>query len=439
VLLGARWGARRSGDGSAGRLGARASDARRSTLVMCDQALASGSNFVLAVAVGRWLGPRDLGTLALVLAVWLVLYGLFRALVEDPLAILADAYSTRTAVSAGLVLALAGSAAVSVASLALDGYVAEARSVLFLGVMLTPLLMQDLWRRIAFLRQRPQAALLNDGVYCVIEVVALGTCRSFHLLTLSTAIVWWGCGAAGGALIGFWQFSTRPSSLLSGATMLWKSRVVSLWIGLDFLVNRSMRQVSLFVIAAVVGSRTLGGIQASTNLLAFTNILILGAGSAALADGAVRLQSDGLPGMRRAVASVTSLATLLVLLCAALYSGLSAPLLTKLYGESYRPFVSLAPIVALQVVVGCLELLPTTELRLLRETRRMFWTRLIFAPVGIAAVWPLCTYGGAHGAAASGAVVTASLTSGAWVALGRARKDPHLSHRYAEQSIVASA
>ena len=106
-----------------------------------------------------------------------------------------------------------------------------------------------------------------------------------------------------------------------------------------------------------------------------TNILAFGAASAALARGGTvmrggRRTGDGArhqdprprPGRgRRAVR-------------AHLRRSLGG-LVPAIYGSAYRPYVELAPFVALAVVVYTLDLIPTVRLRIVRRTRALFATR----------------------------------------------------------------
>ena len=395
----------------------------RAVLVLGDQALSSVSNFLVALLVGRWLGPSQLGSFTLALAIWFVIFPIFQSLVEDPLVILGEEASGGVAavLSGGVVVALVGAIGLAVAG-SVCRVIGVGSGLLFaLAAVLPLLLIQDLWRRLAFLRQRPVLAVYNDALYLAVEVLAFALVYFYGTVSGQALMVCWGLGAGAGVALGVLQFRPGRLSLASGVGTLRRARHLSAWLTFDLLVNRSARQAVVFIVAIFAGRAALGGIQAATNLLGFTNVLVLGGSAAALAEGSVALRTHGTAAMRKAVRMHVIVISAGVGLACLLFAIFSRSFMELAYGHKFDKYVGLAPIIALQFFVACLDLLPVVELRLRQRTRQMFTTRLLFTPLGLAGALVLSYSWNARGGAFATVAIAGALSAGAWFALRQGR------------------
>jgi O-antigen/teichoic acid export membrane protein len=239
----------------------------------------------------------------------------------------------------------------------------------------------------------------------------------------STALLAWGAGAGAGTALGFLQFRASGATLRSGILMIRRSRMISQWLVLDFAVNRWARQAVLFIVAGISGTTAVGAIQASSNLLGFTNVLILGWSSAALADGAAQARAHNDPAANAAVRRSASQLAIAMTVSCIIYSLAATWLVPAVYGHGFTSYVSVAPIVALQTYIAAMDLYPVTLLRIRRRTRRIFTSRALLTPVGFAAALVLAQFGVLGGALATVAMALA-LTVGAWLALASRTSRP---------------
>jgi O-antigen/teichoic acid export membrane protein len=391
--------------------------------VLFDQGVASASNFLLVALVGRWLGPAALGSLALVLAVWAIVYGVFRAVVEDPMVVLGEADGVGQHLAAGLIVAGTGMGGLAILCGALTVLGHDAATTAALALSLPFLLIQDFWRRVAYMRGQPSRAVSNDLVYLCIQVALVVGLRVTGRFEASTALLAWGAGAGAGTALGFLQFRASGATLRSGILMIRRSRMISQWLVLDFAVNRWARQAVLFIVAGISGTTAVGAIQASSNLLGFTNVLILGWSSAALADGAAQARAHNDPAANAAVRRSASQLAIAMTVSCIIYSLAATWLVPAVYGHGFTSYVSVAPIVALQTYIAAMDLYPVTLLRIRRRTRRIFTSRALLTPVGFAAALVLAQFGVLGGALATVAMALA-LTVGAWLALASRTSRP---------------
>ena len=59
----------------------------RGVLAILDQGLISGSNFVVAILLARWLTPKEYGTYALAFEVFLFMAALYGSLILEPMSV----------------------------------------------------------------------------------------------------------------------------------------------------------------------------------------------------------------------------------------------------------------------------------------------------------------------------------------------------------------
>jgi O-antigen/teichoic acid export membrane protein len=399
--------------------------------VVLDQAVASLSNFLLTALVGRWLGPADFGVFALVLASWLLVVGVMEAAVSDPLLVLGEEsdgigpYVT----SALLVGLLAATPCVPLA-LVFGPLSVAGGTLLVLAAFLPSLVLQQLWRSVGFQRGRPLASTANDAVFLAVQLCGLGAAFATGRFSAPVAAACWGVGSLAATLLGFRQFGGGVAPVRRGLATLRRGRIISDWLVLDFFVNRAgLRQAAFLVIAAAVGTRFVGALQAELNLMGPTNILAFGAASAALARGGNVMRAGDEPGMAR-VTRVHGLGLAAAVGFYGLMFGASSEwLVPAIYGDAYRPYVQLAPFVAAATVIYALDLVPTVRLRILRRTRTLFAARAGFAPLCLVLAWALPTIASTRGVGLAALSLAVVSTGGAWIALIRLGQPSHYVRR----------
>ena len=398
----------------------------RSRYLILDQAVASLSNFLLMVLVARWLGPADYGVFALIAASWLIVLGVADSVVVDPMMVMGEEPDGVGPHVTAVLIVGGGAAIVYTAVAAGLGFTSTAaQTVLVLGVFLPSLVLQQLWRVVGFQRGRPLASVVNDSVFLIVQLATLALAFGAHDFDERLAAGCWGVGALAAALLGFWQFGAGIGPLRRGLQVLHKGRAISDGLVLDFFANRAgLKQVAMFVIAAVAGTQAIGALQAMQNLMGPTNILLLGATSAALVRGGAEMREGDVEGMLR----VTRIHGLVLAVAVGTYcaacSAAAYWLIPAVYGHGYGPYVTLTPLVALQTLIYTLDLIPTTRLRILRRTGLMFSTRVWLAPVSLALVWACSATLGTTGAGIAVVVLATCSTGGAWIALRRAEGRP---------------
>ena len=155
----------------------------KGSLALIDQGLLSGSNFLIAILLARWLTRDQYGAYAMGFSIFILLYGFHNAFLLEPMSVFGpESYAqSRTAYVKRLLgfhfgLALALSVLVVAGIIVLPFFNADrAMMSAMWGVCVGVPLILFYWicRRAAYLKFAPGLALVGSLVYCLTVVILL--------------------------------------------------------------------------------------------------------------------------------------------------------------------------------------------------------------------------------------------------------------------------
>ena len=173
--------------------------------MLLDQALYSGSNFVISILLARWLSSGQYGAYAVAFATFLLLLVLYQSLVVEPMAVFgASAYRDclRGYLKSVLVLHIATALVICVglcitAEVALhlghgEGLPAALVSLAFAGPLI---LLFGLVRRMFYLELSPGPAVGGGLLYCALILGGLSLTYRQHWVSAMSALLLMGFGA----------------------------------------------------------------------------------------------------------------------------------------------------------------------------------------------------------------------------------------------------
>jgi O-antigen/teichoic acid export membrane protein len=234
----------------------------RLAVMTVDQMISGGSNVLIAVLAARALSASGFGLFGIVFLVYMILVGVTRALVSDPLLVHPVESRERPGEAIGTAILLALPLAVGLAGAGFairlwDRSLGEALVVL--AACLPLLVLQDVGRYLGFATRRPMRAVIIDSVWLVVMVgcVVVLLTRSGRTLP-SFMAAWAGSGAAAGAILFVW-YDIRSVRL----SLRWLKETWGLaW---RYLVSyTSMQGAALGAsssVGAISGTSALGGLQ----------------------------------------------------------------------------------------------------------------------------------------------------------------------------------
>lgn len=382
---------------------------------VADQVLSSGTNFLVAVLVARLVGPKGYGVFVLVLAIWILVLGLGRALLMQPYILRAAPASRKdwldeTRLGAGAVLtfgAAAGAVLVAVGfgvghSSVLGG------SLVVVGTFSAPLMLQEFWRIASFSRGSARTAFVNDAVWAAAQLALLLWFAQRGDLDTRRALLAWGVGALAGALVGPIQHRVLP--VIARRTAAWSTKALHLgsWFGADVAVYALGEQAAIWIIAAIAGTAALGGLRSVQNLFGPMSVLSLAAESVTLPRAANAMAASGKRGVIKVAGAYGAVLTAGIAVYVLVVVLVGGDLLTLVFGDEYAEFAELIIPLGLAAVCGGVVAGASLGLRASRNGKSLAVGTITGAAVKAAVVFAFTfawtTLGAAWALAASAAI-----------------------------------
>lgn len=348
---------------------------------VADQVVSSGTNYAVSVVVLRSLGVEAFGAFSLGFFLYLFAISVARAYPMEPLAMrypLRSEEAWRSGASAALGTALAGGVLVGIASLTIGlvvgGLVGEV--LISLGLTMPGLVLQDAIRMTFFSRGRAERALVNDLVWGVLLVPALGIAILAGDQVGAIAFAW-GLAATAAGIFGLWQLRLLPRP---AATRRWWREHRD--VGPRFLAEASLRtiflQLAMVGVGAIAGIAAVGYIRGGQLLMAPIQIVFFGLTSVLIPEG-VRALERGIGALTRlAVAVSVGQVALAAGWAVAIILGFTiiGPLVLGQDWRSFHPFVA----AAVTIQVGTVAMSgPQMLLRALSDARRSLGATVVTA------------------------------------------------------------
>ena len=286
---------------------------RQLSVITVDQAIAGGSNVLIAVIAARLLSAASFGLFGIVFLLYMVAQGVSRALVNDPLLVHPEEAEDRkgevigTSCLLGAALGV-GVAAIGAAVTLVDTTLGDA--IIVLGLFLPLLAIQDLGRYLGFATERPSSALVLDGTWLLLLVVAVIPLFVTGTHSLPWLIAAWGASGALAGLLVFVQY--RADRIRLGLAWLRYTWDFSWRYLISYVATQSGALGAASSVGAIAGARALGGVQGALLLVRPFMTFQIAVTAASVgqvtrslgADGAVRSYIDKVSVLTTAAAAV---------------------------------------------------------------------------------------------------------------------------------------
>lgn len=366
---------------------------------LIDQALSSATTFLLTLIAARSLGPAGLGTIALGYASFLVVLGIHRTLLVDPLLtrVATTTRSTGEAFRAATSTTATVGALASLVALAvgLVGTGAVARGMFVFSPWFVPALLQVLLRSWLYREGRGAVATLSSGAWLLTMAAAVAVGLRSTDWQISAA---WGLGAcvavavaSAGTGIGL------ASPRAAGAWFNYEAFRVSGWRTTSSIVFSAATYARVSGMSAILGPAAIGGYRSVESIFAPTSLF----GPA--------LANPGTPMMQVAVERGGAPAWTLALKISALSTGLvlayivpitlARDLVLRLFGTSFSEYESLILPIAVGALIGGMGTGFTILLVAARRMNELGLVVLVNSALTLALTLPLAALFGLEAAA----------------------------------------
>ncbi|MEZ5403262.1 MAG: hypothetical protein R2729_26520 [Bryobacteraceae bacterium] len=359
-----------------------------------DQALVSGSNFILAIVLGRWLPASDYGAYAVAFSLFLLIATVYQGVLLVPTLVLGSTtYKDRQSEYLGalirLHIAITGSVALVLGAVVvgcevLDVYLDFALCLAGVALAVPAVLLYWLARAAWYLTLRPGPAAAGAALYCGLLVTIIGGLHhTGHLTSLTGFIAMGAAGLIVGAILlarlkpdfSGGSLSTREVWERSWEYGRWELGVsLALWFPSNFCYPAT---------AGVLGAAETATLRAIQNLALPINHTMTAVLRLAQPFISTRFAERGKAAVRPVyiLAAVSSCATLAYLAVAAVFG---KSLIGLFYGGKFLDGAGLLPWMLLTAVLAAATESIAVGLRAMRLSRAIFWAYLAAGVVVVA-------------------------------------------------------
>jgi len=389
---------------SAGRL--------KTKLVLADQVVVSGANFVVGLLVARALGPAGYGQFTLVSSIILFVLGVQVALIDSPMMVLGAALSDQRkpdyfpAVMVGQLLFCVASAVLLLLAAPIISRFAPQwgfdRVIWPALFAMAGFLCQDFYRRYFFVRDRAHVALSSDLA-----------CHGSKAALLGAFALWWGLDAgeafwiiAAASMVGVvvvfgfrspaQRWRTPDAAAMRRATRAhWD---FGRWLLAESMASICASQLVIYITGRMISLSAVGAMAAAMHIVGATHVLLLALENLVPSRAAQIYASRGGVALNRYLLRISLLGgagTLAVVAVAVLGAELW---LRLLYGAAYQGNGRLVWWWGLYYTIGFGQRPFSTGLRVLGRTRGLFHSMLAGAAIAVAFSYPATRALGVNGA-----------------------------------------
>lgn len=379
-------------------------------LAIADYGLYSGSNFLLAILLARWLTPAEYGSYALAFSIAIFIAFVYQAILLEPLSVFSGTLfrdnlrgylKSAMWIHWGVAVVVCAALALSAASAAFVGHSPLLASALAGIAVAAPFIMAHTFGRRAFyLRLSPGPAAFGSAFYFGMVVAGVYAVSRAGRLSAFTAFLVIGLASLSSALVMLAQLNARLDAAAAHVPLArtWtKHWEYGRWALATCIVGWIPNYVYIPLVSAFSGMAAAGELRALLNLAAPV-LQTFAALSMLFLPYAARLQATA---RRDTTASLTRRLTLLFVVGAVAYwaviVSLRLAIFRLLYAGKYADSAYLVPWFALETIVWSASMGSAIVLRAMESPRSLFWANAAASAVALILGIPATRYYGLRG------------------------------------------
>jgi O-antigen/teichoic acid export membrane protein len=359
---------------------------------VADQGVSSLTNLGLNVAVAATNSTETYGALGLVMALYLLEFGVVYGAVVEPYAVIGDEERERTtagAVAAATVLALALTVLHLVVAFVAGGIVS---TYMYAFALATPGLVLQLASRGMLIAQgRSKVALRSNIVWASVQVVL--TVIAIGLDLQLGIFLAWAAGAWSSAAFCLWGVHVGPRVRTWRSWFHGRMRLAVSWTG-DYLAQNGLAQVLVFCLLAVAGLNAVGSYRGALQFAGPATVVVAGIRQVFLPGAARRARAaDG--SLRHSITQLAVLFPVVTLVLVGPFLLLPTAVGEAMFGDTWAGAREVLPWIVVMRMATSAGTAYATGLRASHETRATLRLRVVG---GIAILISATAAGAWHGA-----------------------------------------
>ena len=405
--------------------------------------LVSGTNFAAGILLARLCAPEEYGAFAVGFMTLMLLAGVQRATITDPLAVLGPgrgegelkrfvrSLSQAQTWQAAL---LAGATGLSAAAVWLAGG-PEATSQALLGTAVAGffVLGQDYRRRVLFTKLQPKRVLSIDALFCLLYLGGLAVLWQWgvahgaadHYLSARNTLLTMAAAAAAASALGSSLIRAYQAEHGLAEPRFWReSWQFGRWLLGDFLGFSLMVQGGIFAVAAMTGNAQAAVFESARLVVGPLQILMTGGHAFLMPWAATQLAEGGREGLARSLRPVVLVWTMAFVGYPLLVALTPKLWLSLFYGGRYDSAASALVLWAGVYAALGLSQLPWIVVQVLRRPELAMIVNLSVGAAGLLLMIALTAAVGVEGAVAGRLCgETLHLLIGVWLAWRLLRRE----------------
>ena len=354
----------------------------QAALVVADQALVSGVNFLTTLLLARFLLPATFGHFVIAYSVLLFAKNLHLAVVTTPLmmiggALSGDQFSKYKGMSALLHIGYCAVAAALLIGATLPAFV---RSNFVPTELIAPLLFatlsvvsQEFVRKLLLTELSRGSALLNDLTSYGLQLVGLILWHVARGLSVVSALNVIAVTSLLAVLLGVFQCRLRLPRLGSWDRDLFRQNwAFGRWLLATYFALWLSERWYLFVTAAHLSTIGTGVLGACLALFGFTNIAYLAFENYVAPISAFKVAQSGPHAIRRLFGPAYVFGAIGAALSFGAIAIFATPIMGVLFGDAYRPYGGILRLFSIYAFISFFARLAVIALKILRQSKPLF-------------------------------------------------------------------
>lgn len=400
------------------------------SMTLADQAIISGSNFVVSILLARYLGAEEFGKYYIAWVFVLFAAALQFTIVAQPMMSIGpkEVVSSQRAyfgavfgqqlvtVAAVFVLLYAGFLVVGIVL----GNPKLSDVALPVAVVAGAFLMQEFVRRFAFTRQHSRIAIRLDTVAYLTQLVLILAWRYTFGLNADT-VLWLIAGAFGLSFLAGLPYLSRgvawdPHILGSVAARHWRFYK---WLVPANLLMWVTNFASLLIAGTLLGVSAVGGLRAGYLLVGAAHVLLMGLENFVPVQASIRLSERGMAAMVSFLLRVSLIGGALLAAGGIIVAVAPSFWMSLIFGDGFAEYAEVLRWYAIFLIIAFPALPLRAGLRALEQTRPILFCYGLSAATSLVLAYPLIRTFGLIGVPIGGIIVAILDTTALFVLFAR--------------------
>lgn len=367
-------------------------------LVLFDQGIVSGSNFIIGILIARFLGIEQFGVYGFIFLIYLFCLGLQQAFFVMPLYSLGPTYSPEkkkpylnSLLIIQAVFALFFSAlcflALTFIPISISPKIQELSGLIALIALFV--LLQDFIRRLFLFQKRFKSLILLDSMAYILQIILISLIYVFDEFTLETCMRVICFSLLISVMFGFYKIRKLEFKQCILRESLSKHWNFSKWLLARAILTYSSGNFFIIAAGTILGPVAIGAIKMGQNLHGVMNVVFLAIENHVPIVSANLYQQKGKLALYNYLKQMTlksllicSGLGLMVLIC-------STWLITNLYGSDYQEYAYVLIWFAIINLLVCISMPFRFALRTFERTQSLFFATALSALFGLLLAYPL--------------------------------------------------